>query len=249
MTKIKKRNRQKKIRQRGGGPEVVPVNSAGEKEDRIAAEAEQAAAAAAAAAEAEAAPAAAAAAQKEIDTSQKNINEKKKWISKLFDKPYMWALGTWVGMAMLVAATGLPTWILYVSAMPFCFFALMNFTRSYRKQNDSSLESIGRLIFTSLPTLFLLYELSWATYLFVKYDDIINNHRKIPDNFNSFSLLLNGFLALQAVLISTFFESKKICDNFLGWAGLVGAIASSLACIHYIHIILTELITDDARLT
>jgi len=166
-------------------------------------------------------------------------------------KPYTWALMVWVMMLLLRwIGLAIPLWILYLSAIPFCMGIILHYFQEYkRKRNESTVSpellNIGMNTLTSAsPAFFLLIQLILLIFIYISKEDIIANHSKIPENFTLFQNLINVFLLGQIILILRYMQKPKDINKMGLWFVMSCTITATLACMHYIWIILTKLITD-----
>ena len=186
-----------------------------------------------------------------LKRAREKISEVK--ITSFLEKPYNWFLLGWIILATLnYGGISIPLWVIYICIIPFCMAVMLHYVREFRQKIKGEEEApdwpgsshFWNMIINISPTLFLVIQIILLIVLFKSKDDIINNNRKIPDNFIWFKNLINIFICCQALLILYYINNPSSrCDLGL-WAILVFVITSTLASIQYIWLILTKLITD-----
>ena len=160
-------------------------------------------------------------------------------------KPYTWALMAWCIMLLLRwIGLGLPLWVIYLSAIPFCMGVILHYFQEYKNKRNELLDVGINSLTSASPAFFLLIQLILLIFIYISKEDIIANHSKIPDNFTLFQYLINIFLIGQIILILRYIQKPKDINKIGLWFVMSCTITATLACMHYIWIILTKLITD-----
>ena len=160
-------------------------------------------------------------------------------------KPYNWALMTWgIIFFLQVMGAGIPLWVLYLCAIPFCISIMLAHFQNY-KENRKTSPNIGFNTLSNIsPVFFLIIQLVLLIYMFVSKQHLIDTSSKIPENFIKFKRLINFFLIGQMFLIMHYLRHPADIKNLSLWSIMSITITFSLACMHYMWIVLTKLITD-----
>ena len=227
----------KKLKQRGGGIPTVPPVSANDPDVAIAKKGGNIPTAA--------------------QASKLDVLKDSKMMQAFLKAPHNWFLMMWVFLYLFkLGGVGIPLWILYICAIPFCIAVLLYHFNQYKinrkVREGKTLDQVGSYIWNAgfkamshaSPPFFLIIQLIVLIYLYKAKDDIIENSSKIPENFGWFQYLINGFLFGQVILILHYIRNPKDIENLGLWFVMSVAITGSVACIHYIWLILTKLITD-----
>ena len=196
-------------------------------------------------AKAQAAAKATAAAEAVAGTAPKNTGSK---LGTFMGKPYNWALSSWVLLFFLQwMGIGIPLWVLYLCAIPFCIAVILTYFINYKAalRNPPVPSGLGFQTLSNIsPVFFLMVQLALLVYIFVSNESIIDTSSIIPDNFNHFKWLVNLFLVGQVLLILHYLKNPGDIKKLSLWFVMTSTITASLACMHYMWIVLTKLITD-----
>ena len=159
-------------------------------------------------------------------------------------KPSNWALSSWVLLFFLRwMGIGIPLWILYLCAIPFCLVVILTHFQNFKV--NIMVPNIGFQTLSNMsPVFFLMVQLAILVYIFVSNESIIETSSKIPENFKWFKSLINLFLFGQVLLILHYLKNPGDIKKLGLWVIMTSTITASLACMHYMWIILTKLITD-----
>ena len=163
-------------------------------------------------------------------------------------KPYNLALSSWILLFFLQwMGIGIPLWVLYLCAIPFCIAVILTYFINYKAalRNPLARPGLGFETLSNIsPVFFLMIQLALLVYIFVSNESIIETNSIIPENFNYFKGLVNLFLFGQALLILHYLKNPDDIKKLGLWFIMACTITASLACMHYMWIILTKLITD-----
>ena len=160
-------------------------------------------------------------------------------------KPYTWALMAWSIILLLrLLGVAIPLWVLYLSAIPFCMGVILHYFQEYKNKRNELLDVGTNSLTSASPAFFLLIQLILLIFIYISKEDIIANNSKIPENFTLFQYLINAFLIGQIILILRYIQKPKDINKIGLWFVMSCTITATLACMHYVWIILTKLITD-----